>query len=112
LLDKPGGITVDDLQLVAERLSRALDGDPAVSGPYSLEVSSPGIERPLVKRADFERFAGSRVAIRLREAMDGRRKIRGTLGGLDGDDVLVESEGGRLRVPLSAVAKARLVVDF
>lgn len=112
LLDKPGGITLDDCQYVAERLSRALDEEPPVEGPYSLEVSSPGIERPLVKRRDFERFAGSEVSVRVREAIDGRRRFHGRLVGLEGDEVVLETDVGRVVMPLEAVTKAHLVVDF
>lgn len=110
-LDKPGGIAIDDCAAVAERLSRALDHELVIEGPYSLEVSSPGIDRPLVRRADYERFTGSRAAVRLREARDGRRKFRGTLKGLEGDDVMIETEDGLFRIPLAAVAKAHLEMD-
>jgi ribosome maturation factor RimP len=111
LLDKPGGVTVEDCQAVAEPLSRALDEETPVRGPYSLEVSSPGIERPLVKRADFERFSGRPAAIRLARPLDGRRKFRGTLAGADGDDVLLDVEGAQLRLPRNGIAKAHLVVE-
>ena len=112
LLDKPGGVTVDDCESVAGPLARALDAEPPVRGPYALEVSSPGIERPLVARGDFERFAGQKVAIRLAKALDGRRKFRGTLVGLDGDDVVVEIEGVQVRLPFAEIARAHLVVEF
>jgi ribosome maturation factor RimP len=113
LIDKPGGVTVEDCTLVAEPLSRALDDEPPVKGPYSLEVSSPGIERPLVKRADYERFAGSRVLVRLREAKAGRKVYRGMLDGVDGDDALVTTEDGvRHELPLTEVDRAHLIVEF
>lgn len=111
LLDKPGGVTVVDCQAVAQPLSRALDDEAPVRGPYSLEVSSPGIERPLVKPADFVRFAGRPAAIRLVQALDGRRKFRGTLAGVDGQDVLLDVEGAQLRLPWTGIAKAHLVVE-
>jgi ribosome maturation factor RimP len=113
LIDKPGGVTVDDCALVADPLSRILNDDPPVKGEYSLEVSSPGIERPLVRRADYERFAGSQVAVKLREAKDGRKTFRGTLDGVQGEDVLVTTEDGtRHALPLADVARAHLVVEF
>lgn len=111
LLDKPGGVTVADCQSIAQPLSRALDDEAPVRGPYSLEVSSPGIERPLVKPDDFVRFVGRPAAIRLTRALDGRRKFRGTLAGVDGDDVLLDVEGAQLRLPQAGIAKAHLVVE-
>lgn len=111
LVDKPGGVGLGDCQTISEDLSRALDAEPPVRGPYSLEVSSPGIERPLVKLADFDRFAGSKVAIRLRAPHEGRKRFRGDLIGTDGADVLIDSEGAQVRVPFAQIARTHLVVE-
>jgi ribosome maturation factor RimP len=77
-----------------------------------LEVSSPGLERGLYKRADYERFAGSNAKLKTRQPIDGQRNFRGRLLGLDGDEVIFEDRtNGPVRVPLDSIAKANLEVD-
>jgi len=111
LLDKPDGVTIDDCSTVAQPLSRALDAEPPIAGSFTLEVSSPGIERPLVKRVDFDRFAGQEAAVRLAKSHDGKKRFKGTLVGTDGDVVVMEVEGAQVRLPLAEIAKAHLVVE-
>jgi len=109
-IDREQGITVDDCQRVSHQLSGVLEVEDPIAGPYTLEVSSPGIDRPLFEAGHFERFAGAEVRIQLRELLDGRRKLTGRLLGMrDGAAVLVDSDGREWRAPLDQIEKARLV---
>jgi ribosome maturation factor RimP len=79
---------------------------------WSLEVSSPGIERPLTKPEHFRRFLGSRVRVRTREAIEGQRNFTGTLTDADDESVAVEADGGAVRIPLARIRRSNLVADF
>ena len=108
-IDKPGGVSVEDCRSVSERLSNALDRDDPVPGPYRLEVSSPGLERPLRKEEDFRRFSGREVEIRTFSPLHGRRQFIGTLMGMEGGRIRLRLEdGGEVDVPKEAVSRARL----
>lgn len=111
-IDKPGGVTLDDCQALSELLGQRLDEVDPIEESYNLEVSSPGIERPLKKPRDFERFAGHLVHVRTYGPIDGRRNFRGELLGLEDDHVVVRLERDVVRIPLQQVAKARLAVQF
>src|SRR5229473_4703186 len=89
-IDKPGGVTHDDCSEVSVHLGTVLDVEDFIHSSYTLEVSSPGLERGLYKRADYERFAGSLARMRTRRPIDGQRNFRGKLLGIDGDEVLFE----------------------
>jgi ribosome maturation factor RimP len=83
-----------------------------IHASYTLEVSSPGLERGLYKPADYERFAGSNAKLKTRQPIDGQRNFRGRLVGLDGDELVFEDRtSGRVRVPLDLITKANLEVD-
>ena len=111
-IDKPQGVTHEDCAAVSLHLGTILDVEDFIHAPYTLEVSSPGLERGLYKRADYERFAGRNVKMKTRQPIDGQRNFRGRLLGLDGDDVLFEDRtNGRVRVPLDVITKANLEVD-
>ena len=113
LLDCDGGITLDGVAAASKWISELLDAEDPVAGAYTLEVSSPGIDRPLVKRADFERFKGENVHLKV--TAEGKKKSwQGVLIDLDGDDVVIQVEDERVRVPYETVQKARLkgAVDF
>ena len=104
---------MDDCQRVSHQVSGVLDVVDPIIGQYTLEVSSPGLDRPLFAPEHFERFAGSEVRIQLRELLDGRRKLIGRLLGMrDGDVALVDSEAREWRIPLEQIEKARLVPEF
>jgi ribosome maturation factor RimP len=108
-IDTPRGITVDDCARVSNHLSRAL----AVEGiDYErLEVSSPGLDRPLKRLEDYGRFAGRRASVRLRLPRDGRRRFEGLLAGVEEGSVLLEVEGERLRFAFAEIDRARLVPE-
>ena len=106
------GVTIDDCVQVSRVVGDVLDAEgwsDRIEGSYHLEVSSPGLDRPLTRRVDFERFAGREVKLRLNRPIAGRRKVRGRLGGLDGDALVVHVDGARTLVPFDAVERARLV---
>ena len=105
----PGsGITVDDCAQVSHSVSEVLDSDDPIKGHYSLEVSSPGLDRVLRKRAHFERFVGERVFVELALPQDGRRRFAGQLRAVTEDEIAVEVDGREYRLPLARIQKARL----
>lgn len=111
-IDREEGVSIDDCQKVSYQVSGLLDVEDPIAGRYSLEVSSPGLDRPLFQSQDFERFAGKLVRIKLAVPMDGRRKISGQLLGLVGGQVVLKIDEQELSVPLGNVDQARLVPDF
>ncbi len=111
LLDKPGGITVGDCAHFSRRLSECLDMNQTVRGSYQLEVSSPGIERPLRTLGAVERFAGNRAALAMHDVHDGRRNFEGTLLVPENGRVGVRGEDGEHWFEWGLVKSARLVVD-
>jgi ribosome maturation factor RimP len=111
-IDKPGGVTHQDCSEVSTHVGTVLDVEDFISAAYTLEVSSPGLERGLYGRADFERFAGRAAKVRTRGAVGGQRNFRGRIISVEGDDVLFDDKTtGRVRLPLSEVAKANLEID-
>lgn len=124
LIDRPGntgepgeGVTLADCQAVSRDLGPALEVHDAVPGAYRLEVSSPGLDRPLVKLRDFERFAGREIKVTtFAPQPDGqggeRRKFQGTLLGADGESVRLEVDGSELQLPHSEISKANVVYRF
>lgn len=110
-IDKPEGITIDDCTLVSNHLSNLLAVEHDVDYDR-LEVSSPGLDRVLKKRADFERFAGERAQVKLRVPVEARKNFLGILRGLDSDYLLMECDGVVHRLLLSNVDKARLAPEF
>jgi ribosome maturation factor RimP len=112
-IDKPGGVTHGDCELVSNQVGTLLDVEDLIPHSYTLEVSSPGIERGLYKRADYERFAGSRVKLRTSEAINGQRNFRGKLVGISDDTVSLEADGvGLVEIPLESIAKANIEYEF
>ncbi|HPZ64874.1 MAG TPA: ribosome maturation factor RimP [Bacillota bacterium] len=110
-IDKPGGVTIDDCEKVSRALSPLLDQrDPLPGSRYLLEVSSPGVERPLRRERDFVRFAGEAVKIYTGSAIQGRRKFAGTLLGADNGEISIqlEEDGRRVTIPMEMVTKAHL----
>ncbi|MCC2662941.1 MAG: rimP, partial [Geminicoccaceae bacterium] len=111
-----GPLTLDHCAAISHAVAALLDVADPIGGTYRLEVSSPGIDRPLVKRADFERFAGLEARLETVTPIAGRRRfrgrlvgIRGRLVGIDGDDVCLQLPEGEQRIPYGAIKKAKLV---
>ncbi len=109
--DEPsqGGITLADCELVSGQVGAFLDVEDPLPNRYVLEVSSPGLDRKLRTRAHFERFAGSEIRVELAHAVEGRRRFRGRLMGIEGEDIVIDAEGQALRLRLDDIAEARLV---
>lgn len=110
-VDGPDGVNVDDCARVSHQVSGVLDVEDPIRGDYVLEVSSPGLDRPVFKTSDYERFSGESVRIRLRERINGRRKITGRLAGLTDEGVIVETADGRTAVPLTAIDGAHIELE-
>jgi len=111
-LDKEGGPNVDDLGRVSRQLSELLDAEDTIDGSYTLEVSSPGINRPLKKPAHFARFVGKRIRVRTRDLIDGRRSFLGILGQVVEDSVILTQEGKRYQIPFSMIEKSNYDHDW
>ena len=111
-IDKPGGVTHDDCSKVSHQMSTVLDVEDFIHSAFVLEVSSPGLERGLYKKADYERFAGSLAKIKARSPIKGQRNFRGRILGVANDNVIVEDRtSGRVEVPLDGIVKANLEAD-
>jgi ribosome maturation factor RimP len=117
MAERPDGtMNVDGCEAVSRAVSPVLDLEDPISQAYNLEVSSPGIDRPLVRRSDFERWAGHEAKIELEPPLDGRKRFRGIIRSVDGDEVLVDLPDAKnpeerlARLPLDSVADARLVL--
>lgn len=112
-IDQEGGISLQDCQRVSEQVGDVLDVEDLIDHPYTLEVSSPGLDRPLVREGDFERFAGRAVKISTREPVGNRSNFRGQLMGVDNHQVKIKLEEGEvLQLPVESIAKARLLPEF
>ena len=111
-LDKPDGIDLEDCQRVSQALDLKLDAEDPIPGAYSLEVSSPGLERPLKKASDYQRFKGRLVKIRTYSGLHGRKRFEGILEGLRDENVVLKWEGDTIEIPLELAAKANLAMDL
>lgn len=112
-IDKPGGVTLDDCKLVSDELSNSLDREDPIEQSYFLEVSSPGVERPLKKEADFERFKGHKVKIKTYTPVEGKKVFEGILKEFSEGNINIEiKEGKSFLIPYDKVAKANLVFEF
>lgn len=111
-IDTAAGVTLEDCEAVSHQISGLLDVENPVSGAYDLEVSSPGLDRPLFRREDFSQFAGQRVKIRMAIPMDGRRNFAGQLLGVENDLVSVEVDGQIFKLVYEQIERARLVPQY
>jgi ribosome maturation factor RimP len=109
-IDQETGINLDDCEFVSRQLGAVLDVEDPISGPYELEVSSPGIDRPLTRLADFERFAGFEAKLETALPLEGQRRWKGCLLGLDGETVRLKTKTGEVALPFAAIQKAKLVL--
>ena len=104
-------LTVDHCADVSHTVSALLDVDDPIPGEYTLEVSSPGIDRPLTRKKDFENYAGYEAKIELESPLDGRRRYRGVLKGVNGDDVEIKVDGTVYSVPFAMIGTSKLVMS-
>ncbi|MDO5675021.1 MAG: ribosome maturation factor RimP [bacterium] len=110
-IDKQGGITVDDCAGVSREISAYLEVEDCIDHAYVLEVSSPGLERPLKRPQDFTRFAGRKVRIKLRQDSGMGKVLVGTLQGLEGDEVVLLVDNTKLTLHREQISRARLTLD-
>lgn len=108
-IDAEQGISIEDCERVSHQVSGILEVEEPITSTYSLEVSSPGFDRPLFKERDFARFAGSEVKITMKLPVQGRRNFKGVLQGMSDNDILIEVDGEVYELPLTKLSKARLV---
>ena len=111
-IDKDEGISADDCQKVSYQVSGVLDVEDPIKGHYTLEVSSPGLDRLLFKPEDFERFAGQLVKLRVIYPIEGQRKFKGRLIGMQGENVVFEQDDMEISLPFDQIDQARLVPEY
>ncbi|MBB6452885.1 ribosome maturation factor RimP [Salirhabdus euzebyi] len=115
-VDKEGGVDIEECGKVSEQLSEKLDEEEPIADPYYLEVSSPGVERPLKKEEDFKRNQGKNVYVKLYQAIDGEKEFEGVLQSFENDIVTIEvkekTRKKKVEIPFDSIAKARLAVTF
>jgi ribosome maturation factor RimP len=111
-IDQEAGVQLDDCTKVSHQLSGVLDVEDPIRGEYNLEVSSPGLDRPLFEKAHFERFVGHQVKIRLARSHEGRRRFKGVIVSVEGDEVTVNVDGEEYVLPFADIDTARLVPVF
>ena len=107
-IDKPGGINLDDCADVSRQLGDILDVNLDEIGPYHLEVTSPGVERPLAKKKDFEKFKGNRIRIKTNQPVNGQKNFNGILLGISGEQVNLQIGEQTIAIPYQDIFKARL----
>ncbi|SDK56196.1 ribosome maturation factor RimP [Billgrantia gudaonensis] len=111
-IDHAEGVTVEHCADVSRQVSAVLDVEDPIAGEYRLEVSSPGMDRPLFTLDQFSRFRGHLVTLKLRVPFEGRRKFQGLLAGTEGDDVLLQLDGEEYCFPIDTIDQARVVPSF
>ena len=112
-IDREQGVSLDDCAAISQQVSAILDVEDPIQQAYDLEISSPGLDRPLFKLADYQRFSGQTVKIKLTTGINGRRNFKGALLGIsDASEVLVEVDGMEFALPFGDIAKANLVADL
>lgn len=112
-IDKPEGVTLDDCSAISRVIEAELDAGDFIPHSYTLEVSSPGLERGLFSLSDFERFAGQKVKVKTSRDLNGRRAFSGKIAGVEGTEIVLEDRMlGTIRIPFEAVSKANLRVDL
>lgn len=111
-IEKEGGIELEDCERVSRQISSILDVEDPISSEYVLEVSSPGMDRPLFTLEQFGRFAGQTINVKLKIPYEGRRKYKGLLVGIENQDVVLRCEGHEFLFPVESIDKANVVPYF
>lgn len=111
-IDKPGGVGLEDCGAFSHMIDKLLDEKDPISQSYTLEVSSPGVDRPLKKPADYSRFAGKLANITTFAPHKGKKKFTGRIIGIREDNVVLDTDGSEMQIPLGQVASARLKVEL
>jgi ribosome maturation factor RimP len=110
-IDKPDGVTLDDCTRISQEVGRSLDVEDFISIPYTLEISSPGLTRPLKKEKDFVKYRNHIIKVKTVDPVENRRQFKGKLLGISEKRIQIEMNGGVFQIPLSNVAKANLEID-
>jgi len=110
-LDKGGGVTLEDCSRISQEIGRSLDVEDLIQIPYTLEVSSPGLTRPLKTEKDFMKYRNSLIKVKTLDPIQNRRQFKGRLLGVSANQIEMEVEGGIFQIPLSNVVKANLEVE-
>ena len=108
-IDGPDGVSIDDCANVSRQLSSVFDVEDPITGEYNLEVSSPGMDRPLFSLAQYAQFIGEQLQVRLRTSFEGRRKFSGQLTGVEGDDVVLVVDEHEYLLPFDSIDKANVI---
>ncbi len=111
-IDRDEGVTIDDCEAVSKQVSELLDVEEVLTSSYTLEVSSPGMDRVLFKPEQYAESIGETVDVRLNYPFEGRRRVIGALTGLENDEMVVQVEDSEYQIPLSNVQRARIVPRF
>jgi len=111
-IDQEAGITLDDCEKVSNEVGAVLDVEDPIPGEYNLEISSPGLDRPLTEPEHFDRYRGERVKLRMEKSFVGRRRLTGLLEGMENDEVVLNIDGEQHSVPFASVEMARLAPDY
>jgi ribosome maturation factor RimP len=111
-IDSPNGITVDDCASVSHHVSGVLDVEDPIEGEYTLEVSSPGMDRPLYSLEHYLAYVGEVINLRLRVPFEGRRKFKGVLRAVEGDEIVILVDDHEYLLPISTIEKANIVPTF
>lgn len=111
-IHKPGGVSIEDCAFISEKIGRELDFYDPIPHSYTLEVSSPGLDRPLTKINDFKRNIGEKAIIFFKENYKGIRNIQGKILGIDNNEVILEIKGEIINIPIEKIHHAKLIVEF
>lgn len=111
-IDKEDGVDIDDCSAVSKQISALIDVEDPVSGQFNLEISSPGLDRPLRRLKDFKRFAGSVVKLKTAMPLDGQRNFKGRLLEASEQTVVIETDDEEISLPMTAIDKARIVPEY
>lgn len=107
-IDSPNGVTVDDCAKVSRQIGSVLDVEDPIQGEYNLEVSSPGLDRPLYTLAQYRQYVGYRIQLRLRFPFEGKRKLSGILGGVEGDELVLVVADEEYTLPFESIERAKI----
>ena len=111
-IDGSAGVSLEDCEKVSRQISAVMDVEDPIDGEYTLEVSSPGMDRPLYTASHYARYVGETVNVRLRMARDGRRRFKGDIVKVENDDVTINVEGKEILIPVDAIDKANVVPRY
>ncbi len=112
IIDKKNGVSVDDCAAISRETGRLLEVEELIDHPYHLEVSSPGLDRPLRQEKDFLRFQGRMAKIKMKEPIDNQYVFVGKIDKVDAGSVILETDKALIQLPMNSIKKARLVVEF